>query len=240
MHYLSSFLARRGHVVIIAQEGHLGRSVVVGRHHGIIVVDAESTDWAVACCKRLRARTDDLPSSSVILVSSADEASALAAGFDDFIGKPYEEDVLYARIDSHVRRCARYSNGSAAFFDVHTRRVAVGSRNATLSPVECRILARLLHEEGQFVRRGDLAPLYGASSSKAERSPSTSLGSVRNCSRSGLVRSWGHMARTHLCRTRRVRWDSTMVRMWRRQSQCHKICHSISDACLIAGSPYHP
>lgn len=109
-------------------------------------------------CQALRARGVDAP---VIFLTArgdvADRLSGFAAGADDYLTKPFDFAELVARIEVMVRR----SQGAASpitdlTVDPVAHTVRYRDRQAELSPIEFRLLARLLANSAAVVRRGQL------------------------------------------------------------------------------------
>ena len=89
-----------------------------------------------------------------------DELVTLSAGADDFVTKPYNEQVLLARISSVLKRS--YGEGAAASARISVRGVTLDTarcevsfegRTAELTKNELRILALLMRSAGSVVSR---------------------------------------------------------------------------------------
>ena len=111
-------------------------------------------------CREVRA-SSQVP---IIAVTSRDtdmdELVTLSAGADDFVTKPYNEQVLLARISSVLKRS--YGEGAAASARVSVRGVTLDTarcevsfegRTAELTKNELRILALLMRSAGSVVSR---------------------------------------------------------------------------------------
>lgn len=110
-------------------------------------------------CREVRAKSQ-VP---IIAVTSRDtdmdELITLSAGADDFVTKPYNEQVLLARVASLLKRS--YGEGAASARITHrgvtldTARceVSFGGRTAELTKNELRILAILMRQAGSVVSR---------------------------------------------------------------------------------------
>lgn len=111
-------------------------------------------------CREVRAASQ-VP---IIAVTSRDtdmdELVTLSAGADDFVTKPYNDQVLLARIASLLKRS--YGEGAAASARISVRGVTLDAarcevthdgRTAELTKNELRILALLMRSAGQVVSR---------------------------------------------------------------------------------------
>lgn len=113
-------------------------------------------------CSKIR-KVSKLP---IIFLSSASDhmniVMAMNMGGDDFIAKPFDIDVLVAKIQAMLRRT--YEFGSAvnliehkgAILNLEESAVLVGSEKIDLSKNEFRILSMLMQERGKIVSRETL------------------------------------------------------------------------------------
>jgi DNA-binding response OmpR family regulator len=87
-----------------------------------------------------------------------DRLSGFASGGDDYLVKPFVFAELLARLGAALRRSGPSRAGGAA--DLHldpvSHCVRSGDRTASLSPIEFRLLARLLARPEELVRRHQL------------------------------------------------------------------------------------
>ena len=109
-------------------------------------------------CRELR-KVSDLP---IIIVTSrdsdVDELMSMNLGADDFITKPYNTQILLARINSVLNRA--YNNRSAKVvshngvsLDLATSIVSNRERQAELTKNELRILHLLMTNSGSILSR---------------------------------------------------------------------------------------
>ena len=109
-------------------------------------------------CREVR-RKSDVP---IIVVTSRDndmdELLTLSLGADDFVPKPYNDQVLLAHVATVLKRS--YGEGAAAAeichgvtLDTARCRVSAGGRTAELTKNELRILALLMRNAGAVVSR---------------------------------------------------------------------------------------
>lgn len=94
----------------------------------------------------------------------ADKIAALDAGADDYVTKPFGAGELLARLRVALRHAAlRTPSGLSQSFtvrDLHVdlvhRRVTMRGTQVHLTPIEYRLLQRLVSKAGQVVTHGDL------------------------------------------------------------------------------------
>lgn len=112
-------------------------------------------------CKEIR-KHSNIP---IIFVTSRDsnmdEIMSMTVGGDDFITKPYDSQILIARITAVLRRS--YNNLSNDILEYKGVSLNLGKGNVTyqnktidLTKNELKILHNLLHNEGSIVTRDDL------------------------------------------------------------------------------------
>jgi two-component system KDP operon response regulator KdpE len=94
----------------------------------------------------------------------ADKIAALDAGADDYVSKPFSAGELLARLRVALRHAATRTSPSSshsfAVRDLHVdlmhRRVTMRGTQVHLTPIEYRLLQRLVSKAGQVVTHGDL------------------------------------------------------------------------------------
>ena len=121
----------------------------------------------LAVLKRWRSAGRSMP----ILVltargSWAERVEGIDAGADDYLPKPFQMEELLARVRALIRRSvglgAAVLEAGPLSLDTRLMRVAVSGVPVTLSPLEYRLLAYLLHHQGRIVAASELLEhLYG-------------------------------------------------------------------------------
>lgn len=117
--------------------------------------------------KRWRANGRRMP--VLILTARAswrERVEGIDTGADDYLVKPFRMEELIARARALIRRAAGHGGAiiEAGKLSVDTRqmRVYAGGTPATLSPLEYRLVAYLVHHKGRVVPPGELIEhLYG-------------------------------------------------------------------------------
>ena len=113
-------------------------------------------------CAQIRARSG----APVVFLSSASDnmniLMALSMGGDDFIAKPFDLDVLVAKVRATLRRA--YGLGGSrpllehrgAVLDLGESTLSYGGQTVSLTKNDLRILQTLLERKGQVVSRAQL------------------------------------------------------------------------------------
>jgi two-component system response regulator MprA len=111
-------------------------------------------------CQALRARGIRAP---ILFLTArdavADRVSGFDAGGDDYLAKPFAFVELVARLQALMRRSGSDGSlrASGLRLDPVSHAATSGSSEVMLTPIEFRLLARLLARPGEAVRRPDLA-----------------------------------------------------------------------------------
>lgn len=117
--------------------------------------DADGRDL----CQALRAQGIQTP---VIFLTArdalTDRVGSFNAGGDDYVSKPFAFAELVARIRALLRRSATDTTAEAGslLLDPVAHAAFVGDAKIPLTPTEFRLLARLVMNPGEAVRRADL------------------------------------------------------------------------------------
>jgi two-component system KDP operon response regulator KdpE len=91
-----------------------------------------------------------------------DKVSALDAGADDYVSKPFTIGELLARVRVALRHTATTEDGASTFvvgaltIDFVRRRVTVAVRDVHLTPIEYRLLATLARHAGKVLTHRQL------------------------------------------------------------------------------------
>jgi two-component system response regulator MprA len=112
----------------------------------------------------LRKLREDRVRTPVIILtardSNADVIRGLDCGADDYLTKPFELDILFARVRAVVRRAPASELAELNFHDLHLNPTAYeirrGNRTAPLTRTEYALLETLIRRPGAVVRRETL------------------------------------------------------------------------------------
>lgn len=164
-------------ILFVEDEDRLARSVILGLSEEGFVVDREADGEAgfwraqsdpyaailldlrlprlngLQVCARLRAMACHTP---VLLLTACDTNEDIVAGLDcgadDYLVKPFEFDVLLARLRALIRRASRSHESILACGDLSLDQVERRARRAgfeiALSPMEYAVLEHLLLHVG--------------------------------------------------------------------------------------------
>ena len=163
--FLRATLTGQGYRLFEATTGADGIVEVGSRQPDVVVVDLGLPDMdGLEVIRRLREWTD-VP---VIVLSARgeerDKVTALDAGADDYVSKPFSAGELLARIRVALRHAAGASHeADAATFEVGElqvdllhRRVFVGEQEVRLTPIEYKLLTTLVRHAGKVVTHQQL------------------------------------------------------------------------------------
>jgi CheY-like chemotaxis protein len=104
---LSRRLVRRGHEVLIAEDGSMALDMTRGERPDLILMDLGlpvMDGWEATRLLKADARTASIPVIALTAHAMADDRMrALEAGCDDFDTKPIDLDRLLAKIDALMR-----------------------------------------------------------------------------------------------------------------------------------------
>lgn len=114
-----------------------------------------------AFCRWLRSSWRELPVIFLTVRSdSADIVSGFKSGADDYVGKPFELEVLYSRLLAVLRRTGnaaeRYLSCGGITVDQNLHAVFCRSEELSLSAAEYQLLLVLMQNKGRTVTRARL------------------------------------------------------------------------------------
>ncbi|GLZ05230.1 transcriptional regulator [Actinomadura sp. NBRC 104412] len=146
---LRGLFAEQGYAVDLAEEGQRGLHLALTRDYDAMIVDrALPVLDGVELLRRLRGRAVTAPALVLTAFDEvADRVTALDAGADDYLVKPFAVEELLARVRAlhrrHLDRASLLPLGDA-WFDAEARVVRLPSgEDVPLSGRECRLLRTL-------------------------------------------------------------------------------------------------
>jgi two-component system KDP operon response regulator KdpE len=163
--FLRATLTGQGYRLFEATTGADGLVEVGSRQPDVVIVDLGLPDVdGIDVIRRLR----EWSAVPIIVLSARgqerDKVTALDAGADDYVSKPFGASELLARIRVALRHTAGASHeGDDATFqigelrmDLLRRQVFVGDREVRLTPIEYKLLATLVRHAGKVVTHAQL------------------------------------------------------------------------------------
>jgi len=163
--FLRATMTREGYRLFEATTGAAGLVEVGSRQPDVVIIDLGLPDMdGLDVIRRLREWTD-VP---VIVLSARgqerDKVTALDAGADDYVSKPFSAGELLARIRVALRHTAGASHEAdeATFkvgdlqVDLLHRRVFVADQEVRLTPIEYKLLTTLVQHAGRVVTHQQL------------------------------------------------------------------------------------
>jgi len=157
--FLRASLASEGYHVIEAENGKQGLTEAATRKPDLLILDLGLPDMdGVEVVKGVRAWS----SVPIIILSArsqgSDKISALDAGADDYLVKPFDVGELLARIRVALRHLSSAANGEEGVFlvdvlkvDMIHRKVTVSNSEVHLTPIEYRLLTVLVKHAGKVL-----------------------------------------------------------------------------------------
>lgn len=157
---VEQILGRSGGEIYTADDGLEGLRMFKIHHPDMVILDVSMpnmTGWEV--CKHIR-QSSNVP---IIMLTSLGHEKDIIRGFnegaDDYITKPFNSNILRARIQAVLRRAETstssqkakiYSDGYLTI-DLSQRRLLVGGKPVKLTATEHRLLAYLWQNAGQIL-----------------------------------------------------------------------------------------
>ncbi|WP_116368043.1 response regulator transcription factor [Parahaliea mediterranea] len=159
---LEAALRLEGYAVDWLRSGEPVRAALGATPYDVLVLDLGLPGVpGMQVLRQLRADKHHLP---VLLLTArntlADRVDGLDGGADDYLGKPFDMDELFARLRSLLRRESGYRSqlleAAGIALDPVNRTVEAGGEAVTLTAREFAILEILIRNAGRFVSRARL------------------------------------------------------------------------------------
>ena len=160
--YLRAALSAQGFSIFEAANGQEAINAVVSNHPDLIILDLGLPDFdGIEVTRRLR----EWSQTPIIILSvreaEHDKISALDAGADDYLTKPFSTGELMARMRVALRRYNTKPDDPILQvdnlkMDVARRLVTVSDNQISLTPTEYEILRLLLQNAGKVITHHQL------------------------------------------------------------------------------------
>ena len=157
--FLRAGLEGQGYALLEAATGQDAVTEAATRLPDLILLDLGLPDLTGFDVVRRVREWSTVP---IIVISArgqdGDKIAALDAGADDYVTKPFSMPELLARMRVALRRQARAAHDDEAVIssgalsiDLARRRVTIGAREVTLTPIEYRLLTTLARHAGRVM-----------------------------------------------------------------------------------------
>jgi two-component system response regulator TctD len=161
-------LARSGMVcdhAVSVEAAHDCRAV---QHYDAMVLDINLPDGSgLGLLREIRAAGDRTPVLMLTALASVDDrVEALDQGADDYLGKPFDQRELEARLRALVRRETEHKEAQIALgplcYSPHDRSATMEGKRLELTRREAALLDALIRHQGQYLSKTRLYDaLYG-------------------------------------------------------------------------------
>lgn len=157
----SSALTMRGYRVLEAETLEKSRALLEIERPDLIILDVMMPDGdGLNFCEEVREKSD-LP---ILILSALNEnqdiVNGLMRGGDDYLPKPYDLDVLLARVGALLRRVGRATETvltrGTLTLDTVSQRALVNGKDTLLTPKEFAIILCLVRNEGRKIQTEQL------------------------------------------------------------------------------------
>jgi two-component system OmpR family response regulator len=147
----------------------------------------------ITVLKKWRAAGRTMP---VLILTARDswheKVAGIDAGADDYLTKPFHMEELLARLRALIRRAGGHASTELVCgpltLDTRSSRASVDGRALTLTSHEYRVLAYLMHHQGEIVSRGDLIEhIYAQDFDRDSNTVEVFIGRLRKKLPPGLI-----------------------------------------------------
>jgi two-component system OmpR family response regulator len=187
-------LEAAGYVVETVRDGEEAWFRGDTEDYGAVILDLGLPGMdGLAVLKRWRANGRHMP---VLILTAraswAERVDGIDAGADDYLPKPFRIEELLARLRSIIRRAAGHASSVVCAGDItldeRQMRVSVRGVPVTMSPLEYRLVAYLLHHRGRVVSQHELDEnVYGHGEDHDSNALEVLIGRVRKKLGSDLI-----------------------------------------------------
>ena len=183
---LQFLLASYHYAVDVATDGEMGLQMAEVYEYGLVLLDIKLPRLdGVSLCQRLRAQGLQTP---ILLLTGKggghQKATALNAGADDYVVKPFDAEELIARVQALLRRGGPSTQPILTWgnlsIDPGNRKVIYGRHLLTMTPKEYAILELFVrHDQRVFSARAMLDHVWNSAESPGEEAVRVHIKTLR-------------------------------------------------------------
>ena len=150
-------LQLQNYQTFVAQTGEEADALIKENSFDLFLIDRMLPDTSgLEICKKIRASSSTTTTPIILVTALAEPQNiieGLDAGADDYITKPFDINILHARVRAQLRRIRPKTNPDILSFnelsiDVKKCRVKIGGDEINLTNTEFQILSILAQEPG--------------------------------------------------------------------------------------------
>ncbi len=153
--------------IVSAEDGKTGFDMAYTERPAIILLDLMLPEMdGITVCRNLKSREDTAHIPIIMLTAKStdtDIVAGLEAGADDYVTKPFNLQVLTARIKSALRRSEQSGNPGGAMIrrgpiaiDVERREVLIDGQPVTMTYSEFEVLLLFARSPGRIYSRSQI------------------------------------------------------------------------------------
>ena len=157
---LQSFLGRYGYEVVVPRELENIVEIILKENSDLVLLDINLPIYdGYYICREIRKKSE-VP---IIIVTSRDsdmdELMSMNLGADDFVTKPYNTQILLARIAALLKRSNNKTTSNNILnyknlqLNLSNAKITCENKEAELTKNEVKILSYLMNHQGQIVSR---------------------------------------------------------------------------------------
>lgn len=159
---LAEALADAGYVVDRAYDGEEGHFLGDTEPYDAIILDLGLPQMdGISVLERWRRENRKAP---VLILTArdrwSDKVAGIDAGADDYVTKPFHIEEVLARVRALIRRAAGHASSELACGDLRvdtkSSRATIAGKPLKLTSLEFRLLAYLMHHQGEVISRTEL------------------------------------------------------------------------------------
>ncbi|MCW5594992.1 MAG: response regulator transcription factor [Rhodocyclaceae bacterium] len=191
---LAEGIRSAGYVVDVAGNGLDGHFMGDTEPYDAVVLDIGLPQMdGITVLRKWRAAGRIMP---VLILTARDtwheKVAGIDAGADDYLAKPFHMEELLARLRALIRRAGGHASTELVCgpltLDTRSSRVSVDGAALTLTSHEYRVLAYLMHHQGEIVSRGDLTEhIYAQDFDRDSNTVEVFIGRLRKKLPPGLI-----------------------------------------------------